>query len=306
MSASAIKDYFATLPAAKVPDVAPQFVSNAGAGLLEEKPAKVGIYRPPKVTRGLDVAVTNDFAKDPSVLPTLKGLPLDDMNEAIKKLSRRVEDLHAKAVMFRRPPMLLQADLKPEFKMSDIVTAFQQSRRMDQELLFREGLLKEGVTPEEIRVLEAQQRIQRALGRVAAPAPVAAVAAAPGGRGGRRAAAALPVAAAGAVEGAIAVAARGPRGGRGGGRGAAALPGIPVGPMDAFARGGAAARAIALPPADFNPMVRIEAGDRRGEDRAARLLENPGVRIQLIENHGRRESYTIAEITEAGRQRGVA
>jgi hypothetical protein len=198
MSASAIKDYFATLPAAKVPDVAPQFVSNAGAGLLEEKPAKVGIYRPPKVVRGLDVAVTNDFAKDPSVLPTLKGLPLDDMNEAIKKLSRRVEDLHAKAVMFRRPPMLLQADLKPEFKMSDIVTAFQQSRRMDQELLFREGLLKEGVTPEEIRALEAQQRIQRALGRVAAPAPVAAVAAAPGGRGGRRAAAALPVAAAGA------------------------------------------------------------------------------------------------------------
>lgn len=252
MSASALKEYLATLPAAKPAEMVPQFVSNSGAGLLEEKPAKVGAYRPPKVIRGLDVATFNDFAKDPSVLPTLPGLPLDDMTKAIQQLSRRVEDLNAKAVMFRRPPMFLQADLKPEFKMSDLVAAFQQSRRMDQELLFREGLLKEGITPEEIRRLEAQERIARALGRVGAAqaAPVAAAGAAPGGR--RRAAAALPAAAAGGAAAAIAAPGAverggGPlpamfaRGGRGGGRGGGGfarierapgggppLPGIPA------------------------------------------------------------------------------
>jgi hypothetical protein len=207
MSASALKEYLATLPAAKPAEMAPQFVSNSGADLLEEKPAKVGAYRPPKVIRGLDVATFNDFAKDPSVLPTLPGLPLDDMTKAIQQLSRRVEDLNAKAVMFRRPPMFLQADLKPEFKMSDLVAAFQQSRRMDQELLFREGLLKEGITPEEIRRLEAQERIARALGRVGA-AQAAPVAAAVRGRqreaAPSRPRAPMPIAPAGAVEAALA------------------------------------------------------------------------------------------------------
>lgn len=232
---AALKEYFATLPEAKVPDVAPQFVSNAGAGLLEEKPAKVGIYRPPKVIRGLDVATVNDFPKHPGALLSLPGLPTDDMTAAINKLSRRVEDLAAKTVMFRRPPIILRSDFRPEVSLADVVSAFQQSRRQEQDLLFREGLLRRGVTPEEVRTLEAQQRIARALGEMAAPA-----AQMPAAAGRRRA---IPRAAAGGVEAALAApgAVR-----RGPGRprrvaaapqGGAAAQERVVGPMDAFARG---------------------------------------------------------------------
>jgi len=308
-SHAALKEYFATLPQAKVPDVAPQFVSNAGAGLLEEKPAKVGIYRPPKVMRGLDVATVNDFPKHPGALLSLPGLPTDDMTAAINKLSRRVEDLTAKTVMFRRPPMVLRADFRPDVALSDIVAAFQQARRQEQELLFREGLLRRGVTPEEVRTLEAQQRIARALGEMGALAPPVVEAAA--GRRGRRAAA-LPAAAAGGVE--AAVAARGaverPRGGGGAPRGAA-LPGIPgvvveppvAGPMDLFARRGGAA-AIPVLPAGWNPMVRAEAG-ARGQDRAAVLIENPMVRQRLLLAHGQRDSYTADQINAAARELGL-
>lgn len=297
-SHAALKEYFATLPQAKVPDVAPQFVSNAGAGLLEEKPAKVGIYRPPKVVRGLDVATVNDFPKHPGAILSLPGLPTDDMTAAIKQLSRRVEDLTAKTVMFRRPPIVLRADFRPDVALSDVVAAFQQARRQEQELLFREGLLRRGVTPEEVRTLEAQQRIARALGEMGAPAPPVVEAGA--GRRGRRAAA-LPAAAAGGVQAAVGAlgAVERPRGGGG----AAALPGIPVGPMDVFARRGAAA-AVPILPAGFNPMVRAD-GAGRGQEQAAVLLDNPAVRARLILNHGQRESYTVAEIRAVARELGL-
>ena len=260
-SHAALKEYFATLPAAKVPDVAPQFVSNAGAGLLEEKPAKVGIYRPPKVVRGLDVATVNDFPKHPGALLSLPGLPTDDMTAAINKLSRRVEDLTAKTVMFRRPPMVLRSDLRPEVSLSDVVAAFQQSRRQEQELLFREGLLKYGVTPDEIRRLEAEQRIQRAMGFIPGLRPMG-----PGldvipGRAGRPA---LLRGAAGGVERALAApgAVRRPRGRPraqpvapaevAAPMGGAAAQERVVGPMDAFARRGAAA---ALPGSESDVSV---------------------------------------------------
>lgn len=265
-SHAALKEYFATLPEAKVPDVAPQFVSNAGAGLLEEKPAKVGIYRPPKVIRGLDVATVNDFPKHPGALLSLPGLPTDDMTAAINKLSRRVEDLTAKTVMFRRPPMVLKSDFRPEVSLSDVVAAFQQSRRQEQELLFR-GLLErsgaaEIMTPDEIRRLEAEQRIQRAMGFIPGLRPMG-----PGldvipGRAGRPA---LLRGAAGGVERALAApgAVRRPRGKKEPKAVAPAQVAAPVGgaaaqervmgPMDDFLR-----RAAALPgsESDFSVAAR--------------------------------------------------
>lgn len=169
-----LAEYFATIPAK--PQDKPELITyEKRPDVVGPDPARVGKFKPTKIVRGPDVAVVSDFAKDPGSLLDLPGLPTDDM-DALKKLVAR-SPAEEPEPQFQPGPMLKDLSFdRPINSLADFLAAANQQRQEEKDALFREALLKQGLTPEEVRSAEVAERVARVkASREAARMPIPAV-----------------------------------------------------------------------------------------------------------------------------------
>jgi|688.fasta_scaffold42454_9 hypothetical protein len=155
----ALSEYFATLP----------FKPQSGPDKItyEERPdvvgpteKRVGRFVPTKIVRGPDVAVINDFAKNPGSLVDLPGLPGDDMTALKRALAKPMGE--PVMVDFLAGPRLKNLSFdRPINSLADLVAAENMRREEERGLEFRTALLEQGLTAEDVRAAEVEQRIQR-------------------------------------------------------------------------------------------------------------------------------------------------
>ena len=154
----ALSEYFATLP----------FKPQSGPDKItyEERPdvvgpteKRVGRFVPNKIVRGPDVAVINDFAKNPGSLVDLPGLPGDDMTALKRALAKPMGE--PVMVDFLAGPRLKNLSFdRPINSLADLVAAENMRRQEERGLEFRTALLEQGLTAEDVRAAEVEQRVQ--------------------------------------------------------------------------------------------------------------------------------------------------
>ena len=155
----ALGEYFATLPFG--PQDPPEKITyEVRPDVVGPDPAKVGKHRRTKIVRGLDVAVVSDFPRAAGGTMDLPGLPTDDIQALAKEFARGPEP--EKMPRFRPGPKLKDLSFdRPVNSLADLLAQANQDRQAERDALFREALLKEGLTPQEVRDAEVAERVAR-------------------------------------------------------------------------------------------------------------------------------------------------